>query len=320
MGSAEANKEKASTVASAIVSQSIALDQPLEVPGGTPFAQVCDAAAAVEMGATKIQMLFADGADVPEDAAGSALESFHMNVITFIAYCQSAMGTQGKTFDAGLRDAAKVLCKSAGKLVTRATESDSAQGALKAVLGECWAAVKDVKKLPKDGRVAISKAFMRVSTFIKDTSTELSELGEGVEDEGGNPTEPDEDDLRFHDEDFTTEEIEVARACASFVSASFEFVRKIIGPIVRGSASDVASLERALDGCRKFQSFIEDVGAGVYPPQDGAALVEDASKAMEEGRTMGKEIAEAGGVEGAEEAVAELEGAFNALREAVNEK
>ena len=78
MGSAEANKEKASTVASAIVSQSIALDQPLEVPGGTPFAQVCDAAAAVEMGATKIQMLFADGANVPEDAAGSALESFHM--------------------------------------------------------------------------------------------------------------------------------------------------------------------------------------------------------------------------------------------------
>ena len=46
MGSAEANKEKASTVASAIASQSIALDQPLEVPGGTPFAQVCDAPSA----------------------------------------------------------------------------------------------------------------------------------------------------------------------------------------------------------------------------------------------------------------------------------
>jgi hypothetical protein len=265
MGSAEANKEKASTVASAIASQSIALDQPLEVPGGTPFAQVCDAAAAVEMGATKIQMLFADGANVPEDAAGSALESFHMNVITFIAYCQSAMGTQGKTFDAGLRDAAKVLCKSAGKLVTRATESDSAQGALKAVLSECWAAVKDVKKLPKDGRVAISKAFMRVSTFIKDTSTELSDLGEGVEDEGGNPTEPDEDDLRFHDEDFTTEEMEVARACASFVSASFEFVRKIIGPIVRGAASDVASLERALDGLSKVSEFHRGRGRGGVP-------------------------------------------------------
>ena len=41
---------------------------------------------------------------------------------------------------------------------------------------------------------------------------------------------------------------------------------------------------------------------------------------MEEGRTMGKEIADAGGVEGSEEAVAELEGAFNTLREAVNEK
>ena len=41
---------------------------------------------------------------------------------------------------------------------------------------------------------------------------------------------------------------------------------------------------------------------------------------MEEGRAMGKEIAEAGGVEGAEEAVAELEGAFNKLRDALGEK
>ena len=321
MGSAaEANKDKAAAVVSAIASQSAALDEPLEVPGGTPFGQVCDAAAAVEMGATKIQMIFADGADVPEDAAGSALETFHMNVITFIAYCQSAMGTQGKTFDAGLRDAAKVLCKSAGRLVATATESAEPSGSLRAVLGECWEAVKDIKKLPKDGRVAISKALMRSATFIKDTSTELSELGEGAQDEGGNPEDPDEDDLRFHDEDFTAEEMRVARACAEFASASFEFVRKIVAPIVRGSASDVDALERALDSSKKFQVRLEDVGAGVYPPQDGGALIEDASKAMEEGRTMGKEIAEAGGVEGAEEAVAELEGAFNKLRDSLGEK
>ena len=236
MGSAaEANKDKAAAVVSAIASQSAALDEPLEVPGGTPLGQVSDAAAAVEFGATKIEMVFADGADVPEDAAGSALEAFHMNVITFIAYCQSAMGTQGKTFDAGLRDAAKVLCKSAGRLVATATESAEPSGSLRAVLGECWEAVKDIKKLPKDGRVAISKALMRSATFIKDTRTELSELGEGAQDEGGNPEDPDEDDLRFHDEDFTAEEMRVARACAEFASGkSFEFVRKIVAPIVRG--------------------------------------------------------------------------------------
>ena len=112
----------------------------------------------------------------------------------------------------------------------------------------------------------------------------------------------------------------VARACAEFASASFEFVRKIVAPIVRGSASDVDALERALDSSKKFQVCLEDVGAGVYPPQDGGALIEDASKAMEEGRTMGKEIAEAGGGEGAEEAVAELEGAFNKLRDSLGEK
>ena len=128
-----------------------------------------------------------------------------------------------------------------------------AQRLPRAVLGECWEAVKDIKKLPKDGRVAISKALMRVATFIKDTSTELSELGEGAQDEGGNPEDPDEDDLRFHDEDFTAEEMRVARACAEFASASFEFVRKIVAPIVRGSASDVDALERALDSSKSFR-------------------------------------------------------------------
>ena len=88
-----------------------------------------------------------------------------------------------------------------------------------------------------------------------------------------------------------------------------------------GGAKKKAAKARA--EAEALQARVEKLGDVTVGPRllkKGGALIEDASKAMEEGRTMGKEIAEAGGVEGAEEAVAELEGAFNKLRDSLGEK
>jgi len=84
--------------------------------------------------------------------------------------------------------------------------------------------------------------------------------------------ERDEDDLLFGDDDFDEEELAVARQCAAFAGASFQFMRDLVAPIVRGAASDVHALEAVLDACKGFQRDVEELGAGVYPPQEAGDL------------------------------------------------
>lgn len=324
MGDGEKNAKSGKTLAASLASELRALDTPPEVPGGTPMSKVGDAADAVQMGATKVQMLFAGGNGVPTDSAESMLKEFHMNVVTFVAYVQSAMGTQGKTFDAGLKSAAVALSNTCGNFAIVATATAKPSDMLKPSLGGVWEAVKAIKKLPKDGRTAISKALLHSASFLKDVSAELAELGESSQDGGdggddgddGDDKAPrDEDDFRFDDDDFDDEEMRVAKQCAAFAAAAFQFMRDLVAPIVRGSASDVEALEKVLDACKGFQLDVEEVGAGVYPPQDVSQMATHAGKAMDNAREMGAGVAEAGGVEGAEAAVAKLEGAYAELRE-----
>ena len=322
MGAGETNEALGRSISLTMAAELKALDVAPEVPGGTSIGKVGDAAAAVEMGATKVQMLFADGNGVAEDAAASVLKDFHVNVITFVAYAQSAMGSEGKTFDAGLKAAACAVSKTSAALVAAATSSAAQKNALKDKLAEVWGACRAITKLPKNGRAAISKALMNSATFIKDVSNELAELGQDENgDEGDDEfkavplAERDEDDMRFDDNDFDEDEMRVAKQAAGFAAASFQFIRAVVAPVVRGTATDVHALERVLDACQGFQRGIEEVGAGVYPPQDTEEMGVYAGQAIDKAREMGVGVVEAGGVEGTEEAVAALEGAYQQLRE-----
>jgi len=130
----------------------------------------------------------------------------------------------------------------------------------------------------------------------------------------------DEDDLLFGDDDFSEAEMMIAKQCASFASASFDFVKAVLGPTVRGpsaSASDAAALERALERCEAFRREVEEIGAGVYPPQDVADIVHRAGGALEAARGMASAVEEAGGASGeTKDAVDAFEGAVEALRDA----
>ena len=125
----------------------------------------------------------------------------------------------------------------------------------------------------------------------------------------------DEDDRLFVDEDFSAEEMRVAKSCAAFAAASLQFMRDLVAPVVRGSASDATSLERALTECRAFQREVEEIGAGVYPPQDVDDIAARAGRAMDRARAMAGAVAEAGGGGGADAATTALEGARERLRE-----
>ena len=306
-----------------------ALDVPPEVPGGTSMAQVGAAAEVVKHGATKIQMLFADGADVPGEAADAMLQDFHGHIVSFLAYATSALGSQGATFDAGVADAARLVSNSCANLVAVATATRAPSPELKPALAEVWAACDALKKLPKNGRAAVSKALMRSAAVVKDVAAELAEIGAELRDDADRDRDaprdddatdpsPHEDDMMFDDTDFDETELRVAKACGEFARESFEFLRALVSPIVRGTgAPETEALEDALRECRAFQRAVEEVGAGAYPPQDLSALAADAHAAAERAQAMGQAVGQAGDAQAAAEATAAFEAAHETLASAI---
>ena len=304
-----------------------ALDVPPEVPGGTSMAQVSAAAEVVMHGATKLQMLLADGTDVPEEAADAMLQDFHGQIVAFLAYASSALGSQGVTFDACVRDAARLVSNSCANLVSVATgHADAPTPELvKPALAEVWAACGALKKLPRDGRAAVSKALLRSAAVVKDVASELAEIGadadaDADDDEARADLSRHEDDLTFRDDDFDENELRVAEACGVFAQASFGFLRALVSPIVRGtgvSDTENEALENALRECVAFQRAVEEVGAGAYPPQDADALAADAREAVARAQGMGQAVAQAGDAEAAAEATAAFEVAHETLVSAI---
>ena len=303
-----------------------ALDVPPEVPGGTSLAQVSAAAEVVMHGATKLQMLLADGTDVPEEAADAMLQDFHGQIVAFLAYASSALGSQGVTFDACVRDAARLVSNSCANLVSVATgHADAPTPELvKPALAEVWAACGALKKLPRDGRAAVSKALLRSAAVVKDVASELAEIGADADadDEARADLSRHEDDLTFRDDDFDENELRVAEACGVFAQASFGFLRALVSPIVRGTGvsnttNENEALENALRECLAFQRAVEEVGAGAYPPQDADALAADAREAVARAQGMGQAVAQAGDAEAAAEAMAAFEVAHETLASAI---
>lgn len=304
-----------------------ALDVPPEVPGGTSLAQVSAAAEVVMHGATKLQMLLADGTDVPEEAADAMLQDFHGQIVAFLAYASSALGSQGVTFDACVRDAARLVSNSCANLVSVAAgHADAPTPELvKPALAEVWAACGALKKLPRDGRAAVSKALLRSAAVVKDVASELAEIGAGADadaadDEARADISPHEDDMTFRDDDFDENELRVAEACGVFAQASFGFLRALVSPIVRGtgvSNTTNEALENALRECLAFQRAVEEVGAGAYPPQDADALAADAREAVARAQGMGQAVAQVGDAEAAAEAMAAFEVAHETLASAI---
>ena len=306
-----------------------ALDVPPEVPGGTSLAQVSAAAEVVMHGATKLQMLLADGTDVPEEAADAMLQDFHGQIVAFLAYASSALGSQGVTFDACVRDAARLVSNSCANLVSVATgHADAPTPELvKPALAEVWAACGALKKLPRDGRAAVSKALLRSAAVVKDVASELAEIGAGADadaadDEARADISPHEDDMTFRDDDFDENELRVAEACGVFAQASFGFLRALVSPIVRGTGvsnttNENEALENALRECLAFQRAVEEVGAGAYPPQDADALAADAREAVARAQGMGQAVAQVGDAEAAAEAMAAFEVAHETLASAI---
>lgn len=321
MAAGAANVTRGTVFAATLAAERTVLDVPPEVPGGTSMGQVSIAAEKVALGATKIQMCFSGGNDVPETVAVPLCKEFHTQIIAFLAFAVSSLGSNGATFDEGVVRATKLVSQSCANFVVVATATTTPSPNLKPSLAEVWSSCAAFKKLPKDGRAAVSKALMRSAAVVKDVVDELATIGDGADGADGENQSPTddkparhEDDLFFDDDDFEAEELQVAKACAQFAGAGFELLRALVAPIVRGTSTETQSLERALLECKKFQRAVEEVGAGSYPPQDLAEIAENALDALQRAQAMGTAIGEAGDLDAATTATTAFEVAHETLR------
>ena len=176
MAAGAANVTRGTAFAATLAAERTVLDVPPEVPGGTSMGQVSIAAEKVALGATKIQMCFSGGNDVPETVAVPLFKEFHTQIIAFLAFAVSSLGSNGATFDEGVVRATKLVSQSCANFVVVATATTAPSPNLKPSLAEVWSSCAAFKKLPKDGRAAVSKALMRSAMVVKDVVDELATI------------------------------------------------------------------------------------------------------------------------------------------------
>ena len=92
-GNSAKNAALGASLASSFASELKALEIPAEVPEGAPMSQLHLAADAVNMNATKTQMLFSDGNGVDATAARpwltTSIESYSIDTLDFYESCPS---------------------------------------------------------------------------------------------------------------------------------------------------------------------------------------------------------------------------------------
>ena len=233
-------------------------------------------------------MFFRDDGDVVDDAGARALLSaLHDAHVAFTLECAAVL--EANKFGACFADALRAASRGMTQAVCNATSSASAttgdgrSAATKRAVGEIWASTEAFKALPKSASAAVARELMRMAAFVKDVSSELEELDElGGADEVG----LDEDDLRFCGDDFDASELEIGKSVAAFTKTCLALLKALIVPMVKDKTTDAKALEPAVEACGRFRQSVEDLGAGVYPPQDVDEMKEHLAQAVKSARDM----------------------------------
>lgn len=225
---------------------------------------------------------------VGDGAAKSILAALHDAHVAFTLECAKTMvaNAGGVTFvdeltrtSRGMTDATTSLLEAAA-CGTREGRSKR----VKMSVGRIWESTKAFQAMPKTATAAVAARLMRCATFVKDVSEELGEVGGDAEDAA--PVGLDEDDLRYCDDDFDEEEIAVAKSLATYARACIALLKALILPTVKEKKAKLEALEPIVQACGEFQSAVEEIGAGAYPPQEMEELAENIAKALECGRKM----------------------------------
>ena len=236
-----------------------------------------------------------DGEDVDDAGARSLLAALHDAHVAFTLECAAVleMNKFGTCFADALRAASRGMTQAVCNAMSSASAEagDGRSAATKRAVGEIWASTEAFKALPKSASAAVARELMRMATFVKDVSSELEELEElgGADDVG-----LDEDDLRFCDDDFDASELAIGKSIGTFAKACLVLLKALIVPMVKEKTTDLKALEPCVEACGRFRQSVEDLGAGVYPPQDTDELKESLAQAVKSAREMYACVREAG--------------------------
>lgn len=159
------------------------------------------------------------------------------------------------------------------------------------MVGAVWDACSALKKAPSTNITAIGRAITQVAVSVKDVLREMKELKQGSSDLDKAPEELSnavEGDLQDEDNtsddadignDLSAEEMRVAQSATNVVSSILLVIKELIRSITSllklenaNKESNLASLENLLKQCQGIGLQVDELGACLYPPQEGPAI------------------------------------------------
>uniref|UniRef100_A0A0D9WJI0 Uncharacterized protein n=1 Tax=Leersia perrieri TaxID=77586 RepID=A0A0D9WJI0_9ORYZ len=294
-------------------------------PGGlerTEWSEVVKLGEQVSRQATVAGMVWSG--DLPD------VETLKENIVAYFNILQGfLLGCHGSTVGAG-PTLHKSICSSAKNVVDSSfslfnqavsayeSRSPERKTTIPPVTGTVWEACLALNKVPTTNCVAIGRAMTQIGVYLKDVLREMKELpigdtGDSTAEKSSNgPVDTtscsDRDELSSDlelDEDFTEEEIAVAKLVVTVASDALVVVKETIrfitcllkSSVNRMGANEekVEAMEKLLSCCREAADQINDLGASVYPPQDLSEMKSSVKRLYDGTNAMRREIGSLGG-------------------------
>ncbi|EAY98958.1 hypothetical protein EE612_031062 [Oryza sativa] len=312
-------------------------------PGGlerTEWSEVVKLGEQVSRQATVAGMVWSG--DLPD------VETLKENIVAYFNILQGfLLGCHGSTVGAG-PTLHKSICSSAKNVVDSSfslfnqavsayeSRSPDRKTTIPQVTGTVWEACLALNKVPTTNCVAIGRAMTQIGVYLKDILREMKELpigdSNGTAEKSSNGAvdttscsdrDGSSSDLEL-DEDFTEEEVAVAKLVVTVASDALVVVKETIRFITcllkisgnRSGANEekVETMEQLLSCCRQAADQINDLGASVYPPQDLSEMKSSVKRLYGGANAMRREIGSLGGSpEGAFVALERFEKSLGAL-------
>ncbi|OEL30736.1 hypothetical protein BAE44_0008245 [Dichanthelium oligosanthes] len=296
------------------------------VPGSlerTEWSEVVKIGDHVSRQATVAGMLW--GGDLPNVETLKENIVAYFNILQgFLLVCHGSMVGAGPTLHKSICGSAKNVVDSSFSLFKHSvsayeSRSPDRNTTIPQVTGTVWEACDALKKVPTSNCIAIGRAMTQIGVCLKDILREMKELpidGSGdssaeksskgfVDTTSCSDRDEISSDLDMDDDDFTEEEVAVAKLVIAVVSDSLVVVKEAIRFITgllkssgkkNGANEDkVEPMEKLLSHCKEIAGQVNDLGASVYPPQDSSEMKLAVKRLYDGINGMRKEIGHLGG-------------------------